>query len=491
MMDVKMAAWMTGVVVLGLLGGQEQAMAQEKGKGKSAVAEVAQTPRQVKLGELPLLFVDDAGVAAKSGVTRTLHAATTRKEPVLESERDKERVYIYGSAYSDVGPGKGPEAVRMWFMTVAPPGTGKGTTVRYAESKDGVTWPKLKECKDVFAVSSPSVIIDAFEKDPAKKYKLMGGKKEYKMAYSGDGISWTQYEGTKESGGDTLTLTQDPYTGEYLCFHKRERVVRGKNRRTVGLMRSKDFVNWGPVKVVLVPDEEDDAFAKEPEQSMQIYNMSVYPHAGGFMGLAMMFQLTDVNEKKGAGQSRQDGPIDVQLTTSRDGETWERSSPRMAMIPRGATGSFDAGAILALSSSVVNTPEHTWVYYTGITTGHGGAMPEKQLSIGLAQWRRHGFASLDAAESQGRVETVPMMLGGPNLVVNADASKGELKVALVEADGRAIPGYGLTDCEPLKADAKAWKAVWKEKKGVPVDRPVKVVVEMKGAALYSVSCGGG
>lgn len=489
MADVKAIVLAACAAGLCLLGTAQSALAQAKSaKEKAAVVEV-ETVRQVKLGEeLPLLFVDDSGVAAKSGVERTLHKAETRKEPVLESERDKERVYIYGSAYAD--PENGPDAVRMWFMTVAPPGTGKGTQVRYAQSKDGVTWPKLMDCKVVFAVSSPGVLIDAFEKDPAKKYKLIGGKKEYKMAYSGDGINWTQYEGTKEAGGDTLTITQDPYTGEYLCYHKRERIVRGKNRRVVAVMRSTNFVEWGNPKVVLVPDEEDDAFVKEPEQSMQIYNMSVFPHAGGFVGMALMFQLTDVADKKGAGQSRQDGPIDVQMVTSKNGNDWERSVPRMAMIPRGEPGSFDAGAILALSTSLVNTAQHTCVYYTGITTGHGGAMPAKQLSIGLAQWRRHGFASLDAKES-GRVETVAVMLEGPRLVVNADAGKGELRVGLLEADGRAIPGYSVEDCVPLKVDATAWTAEWKGKKSAPTDRPVKVVVEMKGASLFSLSSGAG
>jgi hypothetical protein len=443
-------------------------------------------PRQVRLSaDLALWFADDSGVASKSGVERVLHPAQTRPQPVLASEKPNERVYVYGSAYSD-----GAGGMQMWFMRVGRPGAGEGTDVLYAQSKDGITWPKVSECKEVFSVSSPAVILDAFEKDPEKKFKLLGGKKEYKAAYSADGVKWTQYPDIKVNGGDTLTLAQDPYTGEFLCYHKRERIIREEKRRVVALMKSKDLQTWTSPTVVLTPDEEDDKYERNKGESMQIYNMSVFPHAAGYVGLPAMFKITRVSENDPPNASRQDGPIDVQLATSADGLKWARSEPRTAMIPRGQPGSFDAGAILAVCSTAVHTPEYTWVYYTGITTGHGGVMPAKKLSIGLAQWRRHGFASLDARDS-GRVETVPMLLSGATLVVNADASKGELKAALLEADGRPIAGYGLEESAVMKADSTAWTAAWQGKKEVPADRPVKVVVEMKGASLYSLGSGVG
>jgi hypothetical protein len=33
-------------------------------------------------------------------------------------------------------------------------------------------------------------------------------------------------------------------------------------------------------------DEEDNRWSTRKEQSMEVYNMAVYPHAGGFFGLA-------------------------------------------------------------------------------------------------------------------------------------------------------------------------------------------------------------
>src|SRR5688572_2333088 len=67
----------------------------------------------ISLRELPLLFADDSGVTASSGVIRSIHPAQTRKAPVIEAERpwESDRVYIYGSVYRDDAAG----LFRMWY----------------------------------------------------------------------------------------------------------------------------------------------------------------------------------------------------------------------------------------------------------------------------------------------------------------------------------------------------------------------------------------
>ena len=70
-----------------------------------------------------------------------------------------------------------------------------------------------------------------------------------------------------------------------------------------------------------------------------------------------------------------------------------------------------------------------------------------------------------------------------------NADRGQLCVALLEADGRPIDGCGLEDCDPLKADLTRWTVRWKSGEAVPVDRPVRVVIEMSNTRLYSLACG--
>jgi hypothetical protein len=455
-------------------------------------------PRPIALRGLPLLFADDSGVAVSTGVVRTVYPARTRSAPVLVADQPWEgaRVYIYGSVYFD----EATHLLRLWYMTRVH--AFKGDFLLQATSQDGLSWSKPSlglhnfegstSNNILFSVHSPSMLRDDREPDPSKRYKLLGSKGGgYHAAFSADGMRWTSYpKNPVLKYGDTITLTQDPATGEYLAFHKRPAKVREFPRRVVWLARSRDFQTWTEPELVFAPDAEDDAWATGPAQRTEVYNMSVFPHAAGFIGMPTIFHLTVARRPKAEltpGQSPDDGPIDVQLATSTDGRQWQRTVPRVNVIPRGAPGTFDGGAILGVSSTTVDVGEETWVYYTALTTTHGGALPAKQLTIGRAAWRRHGFVSLDAGAGGGRIETKPLQLGGTKLLINADAGHGKLRVALLEADGRAIPGLGLDDCTALTADATGWPARWQNAASVPTNRPVRVVVELTNAKLFSLA----
>jgi len=447
----------------------------------------AAEPAPIVLRDLPLLFADDSGIAAKTGVKRTVHPAKTRKEPVLEPDQpwEGQRVYVFGSVHMDETTNR----MRLWYLAFP-------DYVLHATSVDGVRWVKeplgLHDYKKstanniVHRLHSPSVQFDAGEKDPEKRFKMLGcrtgTKPSYHAAFSPDGLHWTPHPGNPVlKGGDNIMLARHPVTGEYLAFHRQGASLRGFRCRTVWLARSHDFQTWSEPELVFAPDEKDDTWATGPDQRTEVYNMSVYPHAAGFIGLPTMFRLTKRIPKSEAksGQSPDDGPIDVQLVSSADGRTWERSEPRLNMIPRGAPGTFDGGSILGVSSTAMHFGDETWVYYTAMTTTHGGPIPPKRLSIGRAEWRRHGFVSLDAA-GQGRVETKPLQLSAPTLIVNANASRGEMRVTLLEADGRPISVSNV-----LRADETRWCAFT----NAPTDRPVRVVLELNNTRLYSVSSG--
>lgn len=449
----------------------------------------------IVLDKLPLLFADDDVLATKEGVTRTVHTASTLAEPVVKAdcEWEKGRVYLYGNVVQ-----QSPEELQMWYSTPKP------SSVLYATSRDGVAW--TKPALDLFplpdaptnnvvyqGIHSPSVLFDEMEADPAKRYKMMGkGRGGYTTAYSADGMHWTAYPANKSipKGDDTLVLSTDPRTKEYLCYHKELATIRGHERRLVYLSRSKDFMNWGPAELVFAPDEQDDAWAKAPDQRTEVYNMSVYPHAGGFLGFPTIFQVlvTRKQSELSKNQSPDDGPIDVQLATSRDGTKWSRTLHRENIIPRGAHGAFDKGAILGLATQPVHHGNKTWIYYTAVSTTHGAPLPPKEISIGRAEWRLHGFVSLDADASGGTVQTQPLLLKGPSLVVNADASQGALRIALKEADGRPIAGYDAADCLPITGDVTSHVVQWKSQQTVPTDRPVRAEIAMEPQSkLFSVS----
>jgi hypothetical protein len=464
----------------------------------------------IRLADVPLLFADDSGIAKSSGVTRTVHRARTRPMPVLEGQLPTEgsRVYLTGSVYRDEASG----LLRMWYAghpdlpggakpKVAGFRTGKGNFVLYATSKDGLQWERpalglhefqgTRENNIIFDLHSPSVLFDERETDPARRYKMLGSLAgKYWSATSPDGLRWTSPREPFVRASDNITLTQDARTGEYLSFLRMPSKIRGYERRSVSLSRSRDFIKWSTPELVFAPDEEDDAWATAPGQRTEVNNMSVFPHAAGFLGFPTIFRVTVTDRPKeqlGHGQSPTDGTLEVQLITSADGRTWRRTAKREPIIARGAEGGFDGGSIFGVCTTMVHAGDETWVYYTGISTTHGAPMPPKRIAIGRAEWRRHGFVSLDAGDASARVETKSLRLANPRLVVNADASGGELRVALLEADGHPIPGYGFADGEPLTADARHWEPMWGSQ-SAPTDRLVRIAVQMKKAWLFSFSC---
>ena len=97
------------------------------------------------------------------------------------------------------------------------------------------------------------------------------------------------------------------------------------------------------------------------------------------------------------------------------------------------------------------------------------------------------MASLDAGAKAAKVTTKPMQLTAGTLLINADASKGQLRVGLTEADGKPIAGFSVAESEVLKADQTRWAVKWGDKTAVPTDRKVCVVIEMTDTKLFSVA----
>lgn len=471
--------------------------------------------RVIPLRELPLLFVDDGGLESRRDLVRRIHEGVSLPESVLRSEKpwEGERVYVFGTVRYHpekrlfemwyVGlPSRGELLTETAHVHVAGFKEGGATLQLYATSRDGKTWdrPSLglhefagsKQNNIIFDLDSPTVIVDPFEKDPAHRYKMVGASgANYYSATSADGLAWhyRPAEGTPIIPySDTITMAQDPVSGEFLVYLKKPHIVRGFDRRAVWLSRSRDFSHWSEPELALSPDEIDDTWVTRPGERTEFYNMSVFPHAGGFIGLPTVFRVEYQMDRKlaGKGQSTWAGPIDVEIASSVDGACWRRSWPRSNIIPHGAPGTFNGGAILGLASSPVNAGKETWVYYTVLTTNHGGPMPPKRISIGRAAWRRDGFVSLDAGPEGGRLETKPLRLASPRLVINVDAQRGAVRVGMVEVDGRPIAGLSVADCEPLRSDSVVGAMRWKNGALPPTDRPVKVLLELTSARLFSI-----
>ena len=449
------------------------------------------------------LFVDDEMIARKEGVVRRAHACRKLPQPVISGREswqepsDDERVYIYGTVLpSHVGDG-----YRMWYMRYP-------DQVVYAESDDGVHWrrPELGLAEVVGSTSnnvlpirlhSPSVVHDPADPDPDRRYKMLGVSRSpdargYCVAHSADGLDWRLYDTNPIlSGGDTCTLARDPVTGDFLAFHKRYHTYRGHERRLVYLSSSPDMENWSEPTLVMAPDEVDDTQTEaEGGCFSQFYNMSAFPYGNQWLGLVTHFRYSGPPPEKGPDQSRHDGPIDVQLVQSRDGRSWDRCEDRSPVIPNGPHD-YDAGCILGVANQPVVSNDEVWIYYTAITTTHGGYLPKKKITIARAAWRLDGWVSLDAEASSGTIDTVRLHADGQgqHLVVNADAANGELRAEILDPSGAAIPGYVLQDCHAITEDGVRQPIRWKQHQALPSARPFSIRFHLRNTRLYSYTVG--
>ena len=117
--------------------------------------------------------------------------------------------------------------------------------------------------------------------------------------------------------------------------------------------------------------------------------------------------------------------------------------------------------IMGTTTQPIITDNEIHWYYTGTEHTHGAVMKDRHKAIGLAKWRLDGFVSLDADAEGGVIETVPLQIPNGALEINADASRGQIGVEVLTADGQVQLGFSIGDCVPLTEDKIHHTVQWK------------------------------
>ena len=289
-----------------------------------------------ELGYGTELFVDDALIETKRGVTRTLHPATKTSQPVIAPEPDKpwendgpertKRVNLLGTVLHDNRTNK----FQMWYMArmdpdhghripgLYVPRTGSGDATRYmgrrtdddgrhfrgsdigdllcyAESDDGLTWTKpnlgifdFDESPNnniVWDLHGASVFLEDDPRDERERYKAIGFCRRYRNIFlitSPDGIRWSD-EGLKQpvierANEGPTNVVCDERADRYLSYML---VGRGGERRHIEYSESKRLESgWSEITPILEPNPEDDALGKERYGAIraEFHNMSGFPY---------------------------------------------------------------------------------------------------------------------------------------------------------------------------------------------------------------------
>ena len=247
----------------------------------------------------------------------------------------------------------------------------------------------------------------------------------------------------------------------------------GCNRR-IARAESNDFIHWSEPDVVIRPDELDPP---------KFYNLNVTLYKGLYIGLLEVFYAWGNRRFPGCPQESE--VFDLQLAFSRDGTRWERLANRPVFIPRGCTGAFDGGMIESLQQPLIEYGDELRIYYTGYQCCHN--IPGGTMGIGIARLPKERLVARCAGDEMGVLMTKPFTVEGDRLEINADASRGLIKVEITEADGQLIGGFDVNEAIEIKNNGFSIPVEWRNG-NKPADLKGKLVrlrFYMYRARLYS------
>ncbi len=424
------------------------------------------------------LFVDDFLIEASS-LERTFHPAEYHSaSPVLRPTKAWEKYDEYAErtktlsnptamVFSD-GVFYDPDTklFKMWYMG------GYEQNTCYATSSDGLEWdkPVLDFVKGTNILTntlrdSSTVWLDLAERDPAKRYKMAyynGGHHSLEVYLSGDGTHWRK---VGESGptGDRTTFFYNPFRDVWV-FSLRDQGVGGQGRYR-RYRESPDFVSgtrWRegePVRWVT----SDAADPRRPEYDVpaEVYNLDCVAYESILLGLFTIYRGERTEREK---------PNDVCVGYSRDGFHWARPDRRPLLPVSEHVGDWNWANVQSAGGCCLIVGDRLYFYVSG-RRGVPGKNNPGVCSTGLATLRRDGFVSMDdpprghtqrvqPSIPPGTLITRPTRFSGRHLFVNADCAGGELRVEILDREGRLIAPYAEAQCQPLREDSTRARIVW-------------------------------
>ncbi|MBM3858724.1 MAG: hypothetical protein FJ395_03635 [Verrucomicrobia bacterium] len=471
-----------------------------------------------------ILLVDDHDILYRSGTVRVLHPAQRHPQnPVILQDKPWEVAIGWTSIHRDAKTGKYQLWYQAYAGKRA--GDKRlECVVCYAESEDGVRFVKpefdfhpFKEFKKTNIVLignggygdryCNSVLVDTNEKDPSRRYKMayydwsVVDGREYPglhVAFSQDGIRWTKhnkgplnrtaYGGRgqpppfadediyQESPGkngalrktwrypltmsDAADVFYDPVRAVFAIYGKMWMDAPDGTmawKHGMGRIESKDFLHWSKPQFLLGPDDQDTPDA-------EFHTSPVFFYADRY------FCLNQIMDR------RAKGAIDIELMTSRDGLVWERSFRQPYFLARSEAGQFDSRCLFSNSTPIVLDDEIRFYYGAYNQSPIGGVRAETghRSGVGLATIPRDRFAGVRPVskssqptlkkplENIGQITLKPRDLTGVKTIsINADASKGEVRLEVLTEDGYRIRGFSKDDAVPVQGDSLNHSVAWK------------------------------
>ena len=451
------------------------------------------------------LFVDDFLIEERS-LNRTYHrAAYHPASPVLRpetawerrdeaAERTHTRPNPTAMVFSDgVIYDPRDRLFKMWYMG------GYSNKTCLAVSDEGLVWRRpefdvvagtnivLERLRD-----SNTVWLDRVDRDPRGRFKMAafnGSHKSLLLFASPDGIHWSR---VGESGpcGDRSTMFYNPFRGVW-AFSLRGEELAGFNRYR-RYWETNDFAHgaaWrdgGPVPWIAA--DALDMPRPEYRVAPELYNLDGVAYESLILGLFTVFRGERPEREK---------PNDVCLGFSRDGFHWSRPSREPFIPVSERAGDWNWSNVQSAGGCCLVVGDRLYFYVSG-RSGVPGTSDPGVCSTGLAVLRRDGFASLSDAPDQRpvrsdtgspqQVTTRPVRFSGRHLFVNADVTRGALRVEVLDREGRVLQPYSLANTRAVAGiDGTRLPVRWATRATLDelIGETVRFRFSLRGGRLYS------
>ncbi len=309
-------------------------------------------------------------------------------------------------------------------------------------------------------------------------------------------------DGTMSPRGFLNLAGYDELHGEWFSMMQG---VRGHwlPSRDIARWSTPDFIHWKACPS-LYPAPEDPHSLERYDEFVEI---DVIRLEGLWLGFIAILHSDRTNPDYGLpGTWWRKGTTDLQLVTSRDGGiTWNRVADRKVWLPHGTEE--DAFDRMAYVGRPVRMGDETFFYYWACDGDHLSHLVDetqtpfyrdriRRSTISLATQRWNGYVSLTAGTRAETFVTKPLSFKGQSLYLNADASRGEIKVEIVPAevvDNRIDPwipethqGFSLDEAVPVTGKGVEQHVSWKGGASVAnlQGQPVRLRISVRNADLY-------
>jgi len=304
---------------------------------------------------------------------------------------------------------------------------------------------------------------------------------------SPDGIHWRRNQSAMlpiESGGGVETFWDDQlglyrsYVRRDVSFNSREGPSAPAPARKLCMFETDEITKVWPFRKLRDPYFEGATFPAltgegpvvfEATEAGQVYRSRAikYPWAPDtYLAFVWRFNLRD--------QTRR-----VDLGTSRDGGTlWRFFAPGSWYVEP-----WNADEVMSIYG-LIRRGDEIW-QYVDYGAAHGGGS-DKRVYARFTQ-RLDGFTSLDASQETGTATSRLFTFSGDRLLLNV-AARDALRAELRNERGEPLPGFTLTECDPVRTDAIRQTVTWKGNHNVAAlaGKPVRLHFEMRDTKLFAM-----